>query len=81
LSKAIPGAQVNAEGRTSGYQTGLINSAMSLLNYGGRFTGELSIIKDYQMTSKDWIEGGMGVDGDSGAWIIDRNFGYLYGMV
>jgi hypothetical protein len=81
FSKVIPGAPVNATGRTSGYQTGLINTAMSLINHEGRFTREWSIIKDHQMTLKEWIEGGIGVDGDSGAWIIDRNFGYLYGMV
>ena len=81
----IPEAQVKFCGRTSGNQTGQINPAMVGINQGSRtnprFTQEWSIMKDPETSWEDWIEGGIGVDGDSGSWVIDRNSNALYGMV
>ncbi len=78
--KVVPGAPVKAFGRTSGYQTGMINTVMSIIRHGGRFTREWSICKDTQSTQKDWMEGGIGVDGDSGSWIFGSDGG-IFGMV
>jgi len=80
FSKIIPEARVKATGRTSGTQIGLINTAMSIASHGIRFTQEWSLFKDPQASLQDWIEGGIGVDGDSGAWIIDQDTNALYGM-
>jgi hypothetical protein len=81
LSNIVPGASVRATGRTSGHQTGQINTAMSFIKHGTRFTQEWTVFKDPQSSMKEWIEGGIGVDGDSGAWIIDQKNGAIYGMV
>ena len=85
FSKVSPGARVVSCGRTSGYQTGEISLARSSINHGPRynprFTEEWTVIKDPETPWKDWIEGGMGVDGDSGSWIIDEHTKALYGMV
>jgi hypothetical protein len=80
FSNVVPGANVRATGRTSGYQTGQINTAMSLIKHGKRFTQEWTIFKNALSSMKEWIEGGIGVDGDSGAWIIDQNTAAIYGM-
>ena len=80
FSSIIPGASVQSTGRTSGHQTGQINTALSIARHGTRFTQEWSVLKDPECDLKDWIEGGIGVDGDSGAWIIDTHTGALYGM-
>jgi hypothetical protein len=53
---------------------------MSLIKHGKRFTQEWTVFKDAQASMKEWIEGGIGVDGDSGAWIIDQNTSAIYGM-
>jgi hypothetical protein len=53
----------------------------SLIRHENRFTEEWTVLRDPQSSLKDWITGGIGVDGDSGAWIIDRDSGALYGMV
>jgi hypothetical protein len=81
MSKVIPGALVKATGRTSGLQMGVINTSRSIINHGGRFTQEWSVIREPQLSLLEWIEGGIGVDGDSGAWIIDGHNDALYGMV
>jgi len=81
FSKVVPGALVKSTGRTSGHQTGWINKARSYAKHGNRVTEEWSVFKNPESSMKDWIEGGIGVDGDSGAWLIDRETGAVYGMV
>lgn len=81
FSDIIPEASVTATGRTSGRQTGTINSATCLINHGSRCTEEWTILRGAGMSLSDWISGGIGVDGDSGAWVIDQESAALYGMV
>ena len=81
LSRIKPGVKVKATGRTSGLHFGQISNAMSVVRYGVRLTQEWSVIKDPECSWKEWIEGGIGVDGDSGSWVIDRENGAVYGMV
>jgi hypothetical protein len=38
-------------------------------------------MREPETSPEDWLEGGIGVDGDSGSWIIDRDTHALYGMV
>lgn len=82
FSEVVPGARVKASGRTSGEQVGVINTALSLTRHGRRFTQEWAVCRDAGAGAEReaWIEGGIGVDGDSGAWIVDREDGRLYGM-
>ncbi|KAH9219508.1 hypothetical protein DL95DRAFT_483673 [Leptodontidium sp. 2 PMI_412] len=77
----VPGALIQATGRTSGYQRGVINTAQSLINHGTRMTLEWSVIPEPGSSINSWILGGIGVDGDSGSWIINQENGSLYGMV
>jgi hypothetical protein len=81
LCSISPGTLVKAIGRTSGEQVGQINTARCLINHGTRFTQEWTIVKDPQSSLSDWISGGIGVDGDSGAWVTDRTSNALYGIV
>jgi hypothetical protein len=85
FAKISPRARVRSCGRTSGNQTGEISAARSIINQGPRwkprFTEEWAVIKRPETSWKDWIEGGVGVDGDSGSWIIDQDTNALYGMV
>jgi hypothetical protein len=81
FSSVVPGAHIKSTGRTSGEQTGQVNTARSVVRHTTRFTQEHSVIKDPQSTLSDWISGGIGVDGDSGSWLIDRDSGALYWAV
>lgn len=81
FSSIQPGAKVKSTGRTSGSQFGCINTARSAIRQGSRFTEEWTVIRDSKTTLKHWVEGGIGVQGDSGSWIIDQESGALYGMV
>lgn len=80
--KVVPGASIKVSARTSGLdQIGLINTAACSVHQGaGRFTREWTVLRDPSTTREDWIMGGIGVDGDSGAWIIDREERSVYGM-
>lgn len=83
FSCVIPSARIKSTGRTSGEQIGQVSTAKSIIRHMNpcRFTQEYSVIKDPESSLNDWITGGIGVDGDSGSWIIDRDSGALYGMV
>jgi len=80
-NEVIPGAEVYSVGRTSGYQKGMINSSMSYVDFGDHATREWAVIKLPSTEDEAWVESGIGVDGDSGAWIIDYNTNRLYGML
>jgi len=84
FSRVRPGAQITSVGRTSGQQLGIINTAKCLIRHGFHFTEEWSIIKPPDLALEDWISGGIGVDGDSGAWIVSQSswgIRSLYGML
>ena len=56
----LPGMSVSSIGRTTGHKKGRIQDAMSIVKMAGRCT-----------PSASWtVVGGMGVPGDSGAWVI-----------
>jgi len=68
---AMPKLQVNCVGRTSGKSSGRISAAMSLLKLPGRKTFSASFT----------VEGGMGVPGDSGAWVYSEERKELCGHI
>jgi hypothetical protein len=76
LTKIMPlaklsGLQVHCRGRSSGFKKGRISQAMALVKMHGR-----------QSFSTSWcVEGGIGVPGDSGAWVYDPISGGLCGHV
>lgn len=77
----IPGVLVRSIGRTSGHQSGKISTTMSAVFHGKYVTQEWCVIKRPETPLDEWIEGGIGVEGDSGALIVDQDSGAVYGML
>lgn len=70
-SDQISGLSVHSSGRTSGLETGRITQAMQLVRLPGR-----------QTYSRSWcVTGNFGMGGDSGAWVVDNEFGRVCGHV
>ncbi|KAK5078651.1 hypothetical protein LTR64_002934 [Lithohypha guttulata] len=67
----LPRLQVTCTGRTSGRQVGKISPALSLLKLPGRRTFSASFT----------VEGGMGLPGDSGAWVYSEEKRELCGHI
>jgi len=76
-----PGAFVKSIGRTSGYQVGQISTTASRIFHEDYITEEWCIIKRPQTLLEDWIQGGIGVQGDSGGLIVDEESDEVYGML
>ncbi|KAJ4268874.1 hypothetical protein NW762_002945 [Fusarium torreyae] len=83
-SESLPNMEVQCMARTSGLQTGKILPALTSVKIYGR----VSPSHAYQITSMDESEQGarskgvpLGIPGDSGAWIVDRDQGQLCGHV
>jgi hypothetical protein len=76
-----PGAFVRSIGRTSGHSTGQISNTMSTIFHGEYETAEWCVLKRDKTDIHEWIQGSMGVDGDSGALIVDNAISDLYGML
>ncbi|RNJ59350.1 hypothetical protein D7B24_002728 [Verticillium nonalfalfae] len=75
-SSALPGLEVQCIARTSGLQSGRILPAMVSI----RIYGRQSPSHSYQVTS-GMASPSMGIPGDSGAWIMDREMGRVCGHV
>jgi hypothetical protein len=76
-----PGALVVSVGRTSGYQTGKISTTLGSIFHGEYVTQEWCVIKREETSVEEWVEGGIGVEGDSGALIVDETTKEIYGML
>jgi hypothetical protein len=76
-----PGAPVVSVGRTSGYQTGKISPTLSCIFHEDYVTQEWCVIKREDTSVEEWVEGGIGVEGDSGALIVDEMTKEIYGML
>lgn len=81
---ALPNLEVQCVGRTSGLQAGLIMPALTSVKIYGR----TSPSHTYQVTgspnekkSNDKPRWSLGLPGDSGAWIVERNNGKVCGHV
>ena len=87
-SVIVPGANVLSTGRTSGHQRGQVCeipayvSGDSAGNGTGRATREWFVEEPYPYDNEDgWIRGGIGVEGDSGAVIVDADTNALLGQL
>ncbi|RKK93263.1 hypothetical protein BFJ68_g15601 [Fusarium oxysporum] len=82
----VPGADVLSSGRTSGYQRGQICEIPAYVsgveNQTQKATREWFIEEPWPQEDEDaWIRGGIGVNGDSGAGVVDANTHGLIGQV
>lgn len=80
-SDVRPGAYVKSLGRTSGHQVGRISNSASIIFHETYETLEWCVLKRPETGVDDWVEGGIGVDGDSGAIIVDEDTDAIYGML
>jgi hypothetical protein len=87
-SSVIPGANVMSTGRTSGFQRGQICEIPAYVdgdysgNGTGRATREWFVEEPYPYDEEeDWIRGGIGVQGDSGAAVVDVETNTLLGTL
>ncbi|QLI68458.1 uncharacterized protein G6M90_00g044440 [Metarhizium brunneum] len=82
-----PGAAVVSSGRTSGYQRGTVCEMPAYVsaeeNGTGKATREWFVEEPFSSCSSEdsWIRGGIGVEGDSGAAIVDAETNCLYGQL
>jgi hypothetical protein len=86
VSAIVPGASVVSSGRTSGYQRGQICEIPAYIsgqeNGTEKGTREWFIEEPFPYDNEDaWIRGGIGVEGDSGAAIIDVDTNCLVGQL
>ena len=80
------GVAVHSLGRTSHYQTGVVSpcgtyTRQSTSSGGFRSAVEWTIMRQASKSLADWSEGGMGVDGDSGSWIVREDNNDLIGLL
>ncbi|KAI0391229.1 hypothetical protein F5Y17DRAFT_468365 [Xylariaceae sp. FL0594] len=85
-SSVMPGANVISTGRTSGFGRGRICEVPAYVtgkeNGTGKNTREWFVQQPYSQDDEDeWIRGGIGVAGDSGAAIIDSDTNTLVGQL
>ncbi|ORY67129.1 uncharacterized protein BCR38DRAFT_303404, partial [Pseudomassariella vexata] len=86
MSCVMPGSEVCSTGRTSGHQRGQVCDIPAYLspsaNGTGKGTREWFIEEPYSYDNEDdWIRGGIGVQGDSGAAIVDCDTNALVGTL
>ncbi|KAI0531716.1 hypothetical protein GGR58DRAFT_518303 [Xylaria digitata] len=85
-SSITPCANVISTGRTSGFQRGQVCEAPayvdSEVNGTGKATREWFIEEPFPYDNEnEWIRGGIGVEGDSGAAIVDSDTNALVGQL
>ncbi|KAH8902455.1 hypothetical protein BR93DRAFT_932034 [Coniochaeta sp. PMI_546] len=84
-ASSLPGLEVQCMARTSGLQTGLILPALTSVKIYGRkspsHTYQISGTTPETTTERRRRRLPMGVPGDSGAWVVDRQHGHLCGHV
>jgi hypothetical protein len=86
ISAVTPGGAVFAIGRTSGQQSGNINGSKSYLflrNDDGdyRVSEEWAVLRPESQEEDTWATNGIGVSGDSGAWILEKGTDNLIGQL
>lgn len=88
ISCVNPGAMIQSTGRTSGHQTGQICLIPAYLDADKdrkttKATREWYIQQPHGATDREelWVEGGIGVPGDSGAAVVDSQDDSLYGQI
>ena len=81
VASLLPGGFVRSLGRTSGHQIGQISNTSGIIFHEEYQTQEWSVIRRPETSHDDWVEGGIGVDGDSGGLIVDNVTSAVYGML
>ncbi|KAI9717402.1 MAG: hypothetical protein M1812_004754 [Candelaria pacifica] len=84
ICEELSDVSVHCMARTSGYQVGLTSEGPSLVRYsnGRSSTMEWAVVRDDKVqTDSQWASQGVGLDGDSGAWILRREDNAVCGMV
>jgi hypothetical protein len=86
IAKVIPGANVFAVGRTSGKQAGAVNGCTTYLSFTdeagiSRESQEWIILRPDAMAEQAWISSGIGVSGDSGAWVLESGTANVIGLL
>ncbi|KAI1073358.1 hypothetical protein F5B20DRAFT_517594 [Whalleya microplaca] len=86
MASIVPGATVCSTGRTSGFQRGQVCEIPAYLdgstNGTGRASREWYIEEPYPYDNEEeWIRGGIGVPGDSGAAVVDSESNALIGQL
>ncbi|KAI0846053.1 hypothetical protein F5Y00DRAFT_150901 [Daldinia vernicosa] len=86
MSSIVPGASVCSTGRTSGFQRGQVCEIPAYVDGLGNGTGKASrewyVEEPYPYDDEEaWICGGIGVEGDSGAAIIDSETNAMIGQL
>lgn len=84
IGRIVPGADVVSSGRTSGYQSGQVCEIPAYVsgeaNGTGVATREWFIEEPHLRDDEEaWIRGGIGVEGDSGAAVVDSETNTLIG--
>jgi len=85
-SSVTPGGNVISTGRTSGFQRGQVCEMPAYIDGAGNGTGKATrewfVEEPFpQNNENEWIRGGIGVEGDSGAAIIDSETNTLVGQL
>ena len=85
-SPVIPGAPVISSGRTSGYQAGQICEIPAYVSGDENGTQKATrewFVEEPELADDEesWIRGGIGVEGDSGAAIVDAETNDLIGQL
>jgi hypothetical protein len=88
ISPVLPEAKVHTTGRTSGHQYGQICEIPAYVDADAdrktiKPTREWYVEQPDWITDSEesWLEGGIGVPGDSGAPVIDSDNNSLYGQI
>ncbi len=84
ICEELSDVPVHCMARTSGYQVGLTSECPSLVNYsnGRPSTMEWAVIRDNDVqTDSQWVSRGVGLGGDSGAWILRLEDNAVCGMI
>ncbi|KAI0115401.1 hypothetical protein F4814DRAFT_320889 [Daldinia grandis] len=86
MSSVVPGAVVCSTGRTSGFQRGQVCEIPAYVDGLGNGTGKASrewyVEEPYPYDDEEaWICGGIGVEGDSGAVIVDPGTNAMMGQL
>ncbi|KAI5859833.1 hypothetical protein GGS23DRAFT_607259 [Durotheca rogersii] len=86
MAPVVPGATACSTGRTSGFQHGQVCEIPAYLDGAENGTGKASrewyIEEPHPYDDEDsWIRGGIGVEGDSGAAIVDCESNSLVGQL
>jgi hypothetical protein len=86
VTTVVPNREIMAVGRTSGQQEGIVDGCprfLSLRNEDGtyRHSEEWAIFSNSVSAESNWVTSGIGVSGDSGAWVLEKETSNVIGLI